>query len=162
MKFQSIMMILELLIFNNFKYKVALRWKTVDAVTNTNSSIKNTEIIVLSNYFSNFWKSLEMSLTNCKIQLESNCIEDCVLSSAWDSAKCKMIDAKLHVPIVTLSTKDNVSLTKHLSNGFEGSVYWINYQTISAKITNNGNELTLRIINNKISIDCSCLWCSRW
>ena len=28
-----------------------------------------------------------------------------------------MRDAKLHVPIVTLSTKDNVNLTKQLSDG---------------------------------------------
>ena len=28
-----------------------------------------------------------------------------------------MRDAKLHIPIVTLSTKDNVKLTKQLSDG---------------------------------------------
>ena len=37
---------------------------------------------------------------------------DCILSSVGDSAKFKIMDAKLHAVIVTLSTKDNVNLTK--------------------------------------------------
>ena len=50
------------------------------------------------------------------------------LSSDGDSAKFKMTDAKLHVPIATLSTKDNVDLAERLSDGFKRSVYWNNYQ----------------------------------
>ena len=64
-----------------------------------------------------------MPLINCKIHLELNWIEDCILSSAENSAKLKMTDAKLHVPIVTLSTENNVNLTKQLSNGFKRFVY---------------------------------------
>ena len=51
-----------------------------------------------------------MPLINCKIHLELNSIEDCILSSVGHSVKSKKMDAKLHVPIVTLSTKDNVNL----------------------------------------------------
>ena len=51
---------------------------------------------------------------NCKIHLELNWIKDCILSTAADSAKFKITDAKLYVPIVTLSTKDNVNLTKQM------------------------------------------------
>ena len=43
-----------------------------------------------------------MLLINCKIQLELTWIEDCILSSAGGSAKFKVIDAKLHVPILYL------------------------------------------------------------
>ena len=53
-----------------------------------------------------------MPLINCKVYLELNWIEDCILSSAGDSAKFAITDAKLHVPIVTLSTKDSANLTK--------------------------------------------------
>ena len=35
-----------------------------------------------------------MPLINCKIYLELNWIEDCILSSAVDSSKFKTIDAK--------------------------------------------------------------------
>ena len=64
-----------------------------------------------------------MPLINCKIHLEVNWTEDYILSSAGDSAKLKITDAKLHVLIVTLLTKDNVNLAKQLSNGFKRSVY---------------------------------------
>ena len=55
-----------------------------------------------------------MLLINCKVHLGLNWIEDCILSSSGDSAKFEITDAKLHVPIVTLSTKDSVNLTKQL------------------------------------------------
>ena len=35
----------------------------------------------------------------------------------------------MHVPIVTLSIKDNVNLTKQLNEGFKRSVYWNEYYT---------------------------------
>ena len=82
-----------------------------------------------------------MLLINYKIHLEFNWIEDCILSSAGDSAKFKITDARLHVPIVTISTKDNVNLTKKLSDGFKRSLYWNNYQTIPAKVIDQGTNI---------------------
>ena len=65
-----------------------------------------------------------MLLINCKVHLGLNWIEDCILSSSGDSAKFEITDAKLHVPIVTLSTKDSVNLTKQLSEGFKTPAFW--------------------------------------
>ena len=58
------------LIFDNsqpFKYKVALAGKTKDTVGGTNSSVKDAKIVVPLKYLSNFWRSLEMPLMNCKV-----------------------------------------------------------------------------------------------
>ena len=44
------------------------------------------------------------------------------------------MDTKLHVPIVIISTKDDVNLTKQLSDGHKKSLYWKSYQTIPAKV----------------------------
>ena len=41
----------------------------------------------------------------------------------------KITGTKLYVPIVTLSTKDNVNLTKKLNEGFKRSVYWNEYKS---------------------------------
>ena len=95
---------------------------------------------------SNFWRSLEMPLINYKIHLELNWTEDCILSSAGDSAEFKITDAKLDVLIVTLSTKDYVNLTKQLSDDFKRSVYWNNYQTIPAKVINELLSASLQIL----------------
>ena len=56
------------------------------------------------------------------------------MSSARDFAKFAITDAKLHVPIVTLSTKDSANLTKQLNKGFKRSVYWNSYETKPAKV----------------------------
>ena len=53
-----------------------------------------------------------MLLINCKVHLKLNWIKDCILFSAGDSAKFKTADAKLHVSVVTLTTKDKVNLKK--------------------------------------------------
>ena len=74
-----------------------------------------------------------MPLINCKIPLELNWIEDCILLSDGDSVKFKITDAKLHVPIVPLSTNDNVNLTKQLSDGFKRSVDWKKYKLFLQK-----------------------------
>ena len=51
------------------------------------------------------------------------------------------MDAKLHVPIITLSTKDNVNLNKQLDDGVKRSVYWNSYQIIPAKVLNQGTNI---------------------
>ena len=43
--------------------------------------------------------------------------------------------------MVTLSTKNNVNLTKQLSNRLKRSVYWSSYQTIPAKVINKGTNV---------------------
>ena len=62
----------------SFKYKAALLGKTGNAVANTNSFVKKAKIVVPFKYLSNFWRSLEIPLINCKVYLELNWIEDCI------------------------------------------------------------------------------------
>ena len=76
------------------------------------SSVKDVKIALPLKYFSNFWRSLEMPLINYKTYLELNWIKDCIWSSVGDSAKFEITDDKLPFPIVTLSTKHSVNLTK--------------------------------------------------
>ena len=122
----------------SFNYKAALLRKKENAVANTNSFVKDAKLVVSLKYLSNFWRSLEMPLINCKDYLELNWIEDFILSSAGNSVKSAITDAKLHVPIVTLSTKDSANLTKQLNEGFKRSVYWNSYGTKPAKVIEKG------------------------
>ena len=50
-------------------------------------------------------------------------------------------DAKLHVPIATLSTNDSGNLTKQLNEEFKRLVYWNSYETKSAKVIEQGKNL---------------------
>ena len=63
------------------------------------------------------------------------------MSSDGNSARFEITDAKLHVPIVTLSTKDSANLTKQLNEGFKRSVYWNSYETKPAKVIEQGKNI---------------------
>ena len=95
------------------------------------NNVNNVKLVVPLKYISNFFRSLEMPLVNCKINLELTWHEDCMISSV-DAAAGQVVsfmitNTKLYVPIVTLSTKDNNNLTKQLNNGFKRSIYWNQY-----------------------------------
>ena len=80
-----------------------------------------------------------MPLINCKIHLELNWNNNCVMYGADTyaggdnvdnrEATFKITSTKLYVPIVTLLTKDNVNLTKQLHEGFKRSVHWNEYKS---------------------------------
>ena len=76
------------------------------------------KIALLLKYLSNFWRSLEMPLINCKIELSLKWYEGCLLTVA-DTATFKITDAKLYVPIVILLAEDNAKLS---SEGFKRPV----------------------------------------
>ena len=108
-------------------------------------------------YLSNFWRSLEIPLINCKVELSLEWIENCVLTTAEigadanatgaDSATSEITDAKLYVPIVTLSAEDNAKLSKLLSEGFKRSIYWNKYKVIDnilVEIAANNEEKYIR------------------
>ena len=82
-----------------------------------------------------------MPLINCKVHLELNWIEDCILHSAGNSATFEITDAKLHTPLGTLSTRESLNLTKQLSEGFKRFVYWNNYQKKPAIVTEKGTNI---------------------
>ena len=52
---------------------------------------------------------------NCKIHPELNWTKDCVMSNTAGDTTFKITNTKLYVPIVTLSTQDNVNLTEQLN-----------------------------------------------
>ena len=61
----------------SFKYKVKITGKTPD-----NGNSKNVEIIVPLKYLSNFQRTLEMPLVNCKLNLELTWSKDCVITNS--------------------------------------------------------------------------------
>ena len=71
------------------------------------------KIAIAQKYLSNICRSLEMPLIDCKIYLELNWRKDCVMSTIADTT-FKITNTTLYVPIVTLSSKDNVNLVKLL------------------------------------------------
>ena len=61
-------------------------------------------------------------------------------------------DTKLHVPVVTLSASDNQKLSKHLSKGFEKSVYSKKYKTKNEN-KNSTNEYRYFLKSNFVGVN---------
>ena len=101
----------------SFKYKASI----IGNIEN-NGRKNGVKIAVPLKYLSNFWRSLEMPLINCKVKLSLKWYERCLLTGA-NTATFKVADAKLYVPIVTLSIEDNSKLSKLLNEGFKRPIY---------------------------------------
>ena len=127
----------------SFKYKSSF-FKPLTAADN--GVFKDVKIAVPLKYLSNFWRSLEMPLINCKIHLELNWSKDCVMSTIADTT-FKIKNINLYVPIVTLSSKDNVKLVKLLEEGFKRPAYWNEYQAkIETRKLDNNNLRRLFVL----------------
>ena len=106
-----------------------------------------------------------MPLINCKRKLKLKWPKYCVLSAAgnyngndkYDKITFTIRGTKLHVPVVTLSARDNRKLSKLLIKEFERSVYLNEYKT---KSKNKIQQMNLDIFKSDIyyllldSIDC--------
>ena len=116
---------------NSLKYKYNLVGDVLAGALNTNTvaqaaiagtvvagrKVENVKIVVPLKYLSNFFRSLEMPLINCKIHLELEWSKNCVLSNiaapaapaalAPNNSKFIITDTKLYVLVVTLSKEDN-------------------------------------------------------
>ena len=123
---------------SSFKYKSSF-FKPLTAADN--GVFKDVKIAVPLKYLSNFWRSLEIPLINCKIHLELNWTKDCVMSTIADTT-FKITNTKLYVPIVTLSSKDNVKVVKLSEEGFKRPVYWNEHQTKIESRNLDNNDLT--------------------
>ena len=64
-------------------------------------------------YLSNFWRTREMPLINCEVELILNWSENCVIiytNIANEVPTFTITETNLYVPVVTLSTEDNAKL----------------------------------------------------
>ena len=108
----------------SFKYKIKITGKTPN-----NGNTKDVEIIVPLKYLSNFWRTLEMPLINCEVNLILTWSPTCVISSATGETKFKITETKLYVPVVTLSTQENAKLLQQLKSGFKRTINWNKYES---------------------------------
>ena len=81
----------------NFKTKIT-------GHTNNDGIIDNVEIMVPLKYLSNFWRTLEMPLINCKVELILTWSANCVIiyiNVANQVPTFTITETNLYVPIVT-------------------------------------------------------------
>ena len=116
----------------SFKYKIKITGKTPD-----DGNAKDIEIIVPLKYLSNFWRSLEMPLINCKVNLILIRSIDCVITNSEGEGKFAITETKFYVPVVTLPTQDNAKLLQQLNSGFKRTISWNKYESNIKRFTQN-------------------------
>ena len=127
---------------SSFKYKISLLGDR-----NVAGGIVrlNVKFLVPLKYLSNFFRTLEMPLINCKIKLNLTWKKECVLSTYFGNAICIINDTKMYLPVFTLSKEDNKDFIEQQNKGFERSVYWNEYKT--KEINENADANVFSYIN---------------
>ena len=118
----------------SFKSKIKITRKTPAA-----GNEKNIEIIVPLKYLSNFWRTLEMPLINCEVNLILTWSSNCVITNYSGAGIFEITDTKLYVPVVTLSTQDNSKLRQQLKSGFKRVISWNKYLSKPKLLRQNPN-----------------------
>ena len=118
----------------SFKSKTTITGKTPD-----DGNEKDVEIMVPLKYISNFWRTLEIPLINCEINLLLTWSSTCVITNSTGAGSFAIIDTKLYVPVVTLSQQDNAKLLEQLQSGFKRVINWNKYLSKPELLARNPN-----------------------
>ena len=70
-------------------------------------------------YLSNFWRTLEIPLINCEVNLILTWSSTCAITNSVGVRTFPITDTRLYVPVVTLSTQENTKLLQQLKSGFK-------------------------------------------
>ena len=111
---------------SSFKYNVELLG---NPILDGNIAKRSAKVVVPLKYLSNFFRSLEMLLINCKIKLNLTWKKECVLSTDAGDAVFIINDTKMYVPVVTLSKENNKDFIEQQNKGLQRYIYWNEYKT---------------------------------
>ena len=121
---------------DSFNFKVKFTGQTGDDGT------KEVEIMVPLKYLSNFWRTLEILLINCEVNLILTWSSTCVIVStgnANQAATFAITDTKLYVPVVILSTQENTKFLQQLKSSFKRVINWNKYLSKPELLAENPN-----------------------
>ena len=136
----------EIIVFDVNNVTDSFNFKVKFAGQTGNNGTKNVEIMVPLKYLSNFWRTLEMPLFNCDVNLILTWSSTCVLvvtNIDGQNATFAITDTKLYVPVVTLSTQENTKFFQQLKSGFKRVINWNKYLSKPELLAQNPNLIHL-------------------
>ena len=99
----------------------------------------NGEVTIPLKDLRKFWRSLDLPLINCEIQLVLSLTKDCVLIQyEMRETKFMITSTKLYIPVVALSINGNIKFLENIKEGFKRSISWNKYRSdIATQPKNN-------------------------
>ena len=145
----------------SFKYKTSITGNTYnigvgEAGYDANKVGKNeTEVVISLKHLSNFWRSLNIPLFNCEVELILTGSKNCVLADATRrnaqddnpaivpprGLEFELTDTKLYVLVVTLSKENDIKLLQQFKSGFKRTIKWNKYRS----------QMTIQPQNNNLN-----------
>ena len=128
-----------------------------NGVTQNNLIKNNVKIVIPLKNLSNFWRSLNIPLINCEVELILTWFRNCVLINKStrdadynpdlivrkihnpENAIFQIIDTKLYV--VSLSKENDIKLLEQLKSGFKRTIKWNKYRS----------QMTIQPQNNNLN-----------
>ena len=126
----------------SFDYKANFK---ENGVTQNNLTKNDVKVVVPFEHLSSFWRSLNIPLINCEVELKLTWFKNCVLIEKStreanyaanpnvykidnpENAILEITDTKLYVPVVTLSKEYDIKLLEQLKSGFKKK--WNKYRS---------------------------------
>ena len=134
----------------SFKYKTSITGNTYDVGDDEENydvnkvGKKETEIVIPLKYLSNFWRTLNMPLINCEVELILTWSKNCVLADMTarnagnnndppaivppTGLEFQIKDKRSYVPVVTLSKENDIKFLEQLKYGFKRTIKWNKYR----------------------------------
>ena len=113
-----------------------------------------TEVVIPLKHLSNLWRTLNIPLINCEVELILTWSKNCILADMTVNAiantaivaptelRFEITDTKLYVPIVTLSKENHTQLLEQLKAGFKRTIKWNKYRS----------QMTIQSQNNNLKL----------
>ena len=117
---------------DSFNFKVKFTGQT------ENNGTKDVEIMVPLKYLSNFWRTLEMPLINCEVNLILTWSSTCVLVATGVQNQSATF-AITTITTMTLSTLENTKFFQQLESGFKRVINWNKYLSKPELLAQNPN-----------------------
>ena len=149
--------------FESFKYKTSITVNTYNVGVGeegydvTKVGKNKAEVVIPLKHLSNFWRSLNIPLINCEVELILTWSKNCVLADmtvrdagnnndppaivAPTGLEFQITDTKLYVPVVTLSKENDIKLLEQLKLGFKRTIKWNKYRS----------QMTIQPQNNNLN-----------
>ena len=139
----------------SFRYKTSITGNTYGGDDTEKVDKNETEIVVPLKHLSNFWRTLDIPLIYCQIELNLTWSKSCVSADmtvrdagnnddspaiiAPTGLEFQIKDTKLYVPVVSLPAKNDNKLLVQLKKRFKRIIKWNKYRSQMTIQSNNNN-----------------------
>ena len=128
-------------------------------VTHNNLTKNDVKVAIPLKYLRNFWRSLNIPLINCEVELILTWFRNCELVDKLtrdadyeanqrvseinnpEYAIFQITDTKLYVPVVSLSEENDIKPLEQLRSGFKRTIKWNKYRS----------QMTIQLQNNNLN-----------